>query len=347
MLSDRRWLDAETRVDFLDDLLDRIEAALERLEARAESLAPAGGMTQGRMSAGHFAYLAIREQAKTLNAMIERLDRAVEASLRPPTKNLRKGGRAPQQPGPVRPMLRRVPDIRNAWQQLLAGHGLPAAPMVTESDEHLPRLRNLTSDLLDELALLDAMVAGAAAEDGARRDQRLCDADQPGQRQLLLLRSQSDNAPLDALAQAYRAAFARQHGVSVDGLPPSPAGVSAAFPRTAKALLIDIPGGAGIFAGEQGTHLFISGGGAAGLLPVDVRLVPLGEDANAHLAAHAAVQPNVDRDRRDPSVIRIYGAITITLDLRTGLSCDGKYGGEVMRTMLLKVLPLPQEVLEH
>jgi hypothetical protein len=172
VLDDPAWADPHARLDLLDDLLDAADAALARLEEQAERLSPTGGrLTQGAMSVRHFAYLAAREQAKAAGAAFDRLDRAVEAAARPVDPKQRKGGRPPHKAGPGRPRARRLADVRAAWARLLAGGGLPdAPPPPADPYDPLESLRDAAADLLDDLALLAAMVnpaGGSAPHDAA------------------------------------------------------------------------------------------------------------------------------------------------------------------------------------
>ncbi|HEX8914102.1 MAG TPA: AAA family ATPase, partial [Humisphaera sp.] len=118
VLLDPAWADPAERLGLVDDLLDRAEAALARLEARAEALAPERGMQQGRMSASHFAYLAIREQAKTVGNLIGWIDRVADQAAKPPERNVRAGARRGPQARP-RPAVRRGIGAAAAWQHLV------------------------------------------------------------------------------------------------------------------------------------------------------------------------------------------------------------------------------------
>jgi hypothetical protein len=184
-------------------------------------------------------------------------------------------------------------------------------------------------ELVQECALLEAMLS-----DGAER---------------LLLSLRPVGGPettlTTKLAGAYLNLFSRQNGFVATRLEK--------LDEWCEWMVLEMPGAAAIFHGEQGTHLFYPP--HENVLPVQLVATPLAEHEDAAtvardqmtarerwraLVAAGEASPESDAHPLGP-VVRIYDPAVATLDLRTGLLCPNLALGEDLRRFILAALPLP------
>jgi hypothetical protein len=187
------------------------------------------------------------------------------------------------------------------------------------------------AELLQDCANLDALV-GAGGE---------------GDRALLHLRAVggADAMRVDELRDAYLHLFPKTYGFSAARV----CGEESGGPF----LLLEMPAVGRLITGEVGTHLIYARG--AGVLPVQVVRVAMANDQDAAEAvakhcrarqtwreavATGAAAPDGDPHPLGP-VVRVYDPESATLDLRTGLLCDGMPRGDDLRRFILAALPLP------
>jgi hypothetical protein len=157
-------------------------------------------------------------------------------------------------------------------------------------------------------------------------------------------------AVLDEFGEAYLHLFPKSFGFSAARV--------ACEAAVGAVVLLEMPAIGRLVGGEIGTHLFYLAG--QHVLPVQVRRVPLGArdsaaDASAvdlgarrdwcAKVAAGAVAPDSDPHRLG-DVIRVYDAGCATLDLRTGLLCDGLPRGEDLRRFILAAMPVPASLAE-
>ena len=139
-------------------VLDCIESAIDRVDEAVAALEPAGQLTQGTLSAGHYRYLAVRElieqasAGRSSPAGSPRLDAAAGAGRRPcpgpgthrPSKKL-----LAMTDGDTRLALRAAADIESQM-----------AAMESEPAEFGERLSDQLVEVIGETAMLDA-IAGS------------------------------------------------------------------------------------------------------------------------------------------------------------------------------------------
>jgi hypothetical protein len=323
-------------VDFADRdaVLTRAEEFLNEVEARNPA-AVAGAAGDGKvvrvsadaLSAAHFRYFAIREQIGRIDAMIRQIDQAAESAAKRAAAGRRiLGQRVSRTKAPKR--LRRVDPSRAEYAAVLAARDVHAqlAELAesAEADEQDERL----ADLLGECAMLAAL-----ERSGAGRD-----------RMLVEIRYVSEPPTgvqiANVMREAYLRVFARRYGFSS-------AVVEVAEDETSQFVLLEMPGVAGVFEGERGTHLMYPAG--ENLVPVQVNLIPLVEGADSAVAAkehlasrrrwREAVAAGRGRVEEDPTplgpVVRVYDPGSVTLDLRTGLLCPSLATAEDVRRFIV------------
>jgi hypothetical protein len=155
----------------------------------------------------------------------------------------------------------------------------------------------------------------------------------------------------NVLREAYLHLFGKRYGFSSTWL-------EELWSEESDFVVLEMPGIVGVMEGERGTHLMYPP--HENLVLVQVNLIGLaeGEDAGkaarAHVARRAAWREGIGRGERsvddDPTpilpVVRIYEPQSVTLDLRTGLLCEGMPAGEDVRRFVVAALPVPPRLSE-
>ena len=323
------------------DVMDRIDAVIQRVGVALDRSQSAGELTQGALSPANFRYLAIRELMEQIRQTAERLDRLVvsprrrSAISRPKVQAPRAAKKLmAMSNGDVRICLRAAADLESH----LAAMELDPPPFGDSAQDQL-------IELVRDTAMMD-MIAASGERDAK------C---------LVWLRSPNHDAAaeLTALTTAYASMFASNLGLSVSELPPinsrpnDPSlSESSGEPSRQRALLMEMPGIARVMAGEHGTHLFTGWG--RGTVVIQAIIVPAG-DRNAAEILHEL--QSTDRNWRaavrvgdvavDPfelqPVLRIYDGGSMTVDLRSGLAVKGLPLASEMRKFIVSQLPMPVE----
>jgi ATP-dependent Clp protease ATP-binding subunit ClpA len=306
----------------VDHLLTRVEQYVNAVEAKNAS-GGAGRVSADALSPEHFCYFAVREQIQRIDRLVEQIDRAVA-----------------RQGNPNRSTPRLKPQRR---MRTLARDGDDYAALLTAGDVH-GRLAELwaraaivgetpgerVAELLHECAHLESMAAAG-----------------PDDRVLLHLRPIGgvDAAILAEFGEAYLHLFPKSFGFSASRVD--------CDETVGAVVLLEMPAIGRLVDGEIGTHLFYASG--QHVFPIQVRRVPLGAADSASDAvaidqqarrdwcarvAAGTVAPDSDPHRLG-EVIRVYDSSRATLDLRTGLMCDGLPRGEDLRRVILAARPLP------
>ncbi|HEY7116530.1 MAG TPA: AAA family ATPase, partial [Tepidisphaeraceae bacterium] len=318
----------------IDATLARVEEFVNQIEAAnaaAEQRGAAIRLSADALSAAHFRYFAIREQIQRIDRMIQQIDHAIAQQSNPTRRTPR-----------VKPQrrLRTLAARENGLAELLATGDVHRrlaelagrAAIVGES----PRER--LTELLQECAQLQVMAATP-----------------PGADRVLLhihpITADDNSKALTSFRDAYRHLFARQHGFSATilDLPDSPG----------QFILLEMPAIARLIAGEAGTHLLHATGET--VTPVQLMILPLSPEqdpqaaARQHLAARRQWRHQLATGRSSPDddpwplgpVIRIADPALATLDLRSGLLCDGLPRGDDLRRFALASLPIPETLLSR
>jgi ATP-dependent Clp protease ATP-binding subunit ClpA len=324
-----------------DDALDGAEAAVTRVEHTIAALEPRGGLRQDQLGAAAFRYLALREHARHLRRRIDRIDRLLEQRRRKPVA--RSG--VVRNPGAMsykRTVVRRNDRFgRSMWKELMAAESTRAhlADDVFAAGEPVEEIEASLAELAQDAALLEAMSAESEGND----------------RCLLLVRplTSGSSGEWEMLAAAYASAFdPKFHHFTAEHIDAGGIGEPVALVR------VEMPGCRRIFAGEEGTHLFLPAAG--GTLPVQVFVFPLGADdagtmiARKIYARRAAWRTGLNTGsgemREDPfrlaPVVRVYDATRGTVDLRTGAVAPAEASALDVRRLMLASLPVPIEMLE-
>ena len=311
----------------VDDVLTRVEEYVNGVEARtaAADAGAAARVSADALSAEHFRYFAIREQIRRIDRTVEQIDHAVARRQNPNRKT-------PRFKPPRR--VRSVARGADGYEALLAAgdvHGRLAelARLAVEIGD-APEAQ--VADLLQDCAHLDVI---AGAEPG-------------GDRAVLHLRAigGSDLSAVGELRDAYLHLFPRSCGFSAIRVDREES--------AGQFVLLEMPAIGRLIASEVGTHLFHVR--EAGVVPVQVVAVDLGNgrDVGEAVAKHCrarkawreAVAGGAAAPDGDPhplgSVVRVYDPGSATLDLRTGLLCDGLPRGEDLRRFILAALPIPE-----
>jgi ATP-dependent Clp protease ATP-binding subunit ClpC len=316
----------------LDATLTRVEEYVNHIEATAVAGndSASSRVSADNLSAAHFRYFAVSEQIGRIDRMVQQIDQAV---ARQPNLNRRTPRIRPQR------RLRALPGNTNGQGDLLTAsdvHGRLAelaarALPLGDAPEHR------AAELLHECALLDVMTSDAPENDRALLH-------------LHAIGSGGRDLPfLTEFAQACLHLFPKSTGLSASLLD-----LPDANPRD-RVLLLEMPAICRLLTGEIGIHLFYAPGQV--LVPVQVTATPLAADANPEaIARELSPSPGTPGAGRGEAsshgsnhsathplgrVIRIYDPDSVTLDLRSGLLCDGLPRGEDLRRFLLAALPVP------
>jgi ATP-dependent Clp protease ATP-binding subunit ClpA len=302
-------------IDDRDALLDRVEDYLNKVEAD-HAAAPAR-LSADNLSAEQFRYLAISEQIKRIDRLIQRIDNPPRGRPRATTRNK-----------PAGRMKRLIADAADllARGDLHARLGERVARAQPVEDEG-------ARELLREVALLRAVVDESSAD------------------RVLVFISPVGSPPDGLLApmlQAYLRVFSKPYGFSasrvVEGetvvLLLEMPGIGAVVRGEAGTHLVCAPG-EGLLPVRVSVEPL-----AAAAEPAAVARERLAarERWRSAVAAGTAL-PEEDPEPLGP-IVRIYDPVLATLDLRTGLVCPGWPWAEELRWFLLAGLPLPEGVLE-
>ena len=339
---------ARLPMDDPDLVLDCVEDAAVRIEESAAALDPGRGaaLTQGALSADHFRYLAVRDQARRVATLVERVDAALDrkASSSKAQRTHYTPGRAPRYK-----RLTRYDSVgKYLWRHLLSQESLHShlsdvVGAEVEAD-HAPggneEIADRLCELVGEVALLEAMAAGGA------------------DRVLVCVRFLAGIQSVEAamLQSSYENMFRARYGVSATWLHRQHLGDDLVAPGVAW-MLLEMPAAERVLAGEVGTHLFVPA--HENVMPAQVSVVPLSEGQDppsavreflgrrerfrAEMVAGRA-SPADDPWRLGP-VVRVYDPAA-TVDLRTGLASKGWPEAHEFRRFVLAQLPLPAELTE-
>jgi hypothetical protein len=317
-----------------EDVLDAAEAFLARVEG--EMVQSDDQITQGKISAEQFRYLALREQVRHLRQMVARIDRQIGAKSGP--KRAGPGVRAAVRAAKRKKLLLIQDAGSKLWKALSAaeavGSRLAEFSEPEDDGDHQP-IREQVVELAEESALLATM----AAEDAVDRA-------------LIFLRAPGDAGEAfgHAIGRWYEQAFDKQYGTTV-------ARVAAAkerrmLPEHFDVLLAEMPNAHRVLHGEEGTHLLMAPG--KGIVPVQVWVAPVREDEDAmevikaFFAKHRRWRETLEGDDplRHLPVVRVCDPESATADLRTGLVARGLPDAHEARRFMVAGLKLPPELEE-
>lgn len=316
------------RVPLVDtnELMDRIEDSLVRVEADAESSHPQGEIIIGGSNTSQLPNFFIREQARRVGRMLDRADDrlAREATTVGGARNVRHTGRASsrratsaagskskRQLAKLEPGLVVIDNslLGQNLYRLLQDCALQSIPYGDHFSDYL-------LDLIREAALLDSL-----------------NADGPPEKTWLAIASldEQGRAACVRLRDLYRALFEREFGCTAE-LPDS--STAARLREKVKpqghfeSLSLDGPLASVLAPLEAGTHLFVSP-----------------DEGYTPLVVSSRISSASEQDGLPP-VLRIYSDPGATFDIRSRLLARGPLGKAELRAFVLSALPLPRELIE-
>ncbi len=320
-LVDAAPMEPAVALELLDraELLDRLDAGLERIERTLDALRPEGPLDVEALAPEQYRYFAASEQLRRVRGIWRREhERSRRPSSPAPTSRTAFVNTARQRLV-VRNINSRGKGLRQLWREILAAEDVRAylreALMVVEEAAHDAAV----AEIAREAALLGVMAAA-----GRRR------------RGLVVLRS-LENAAHDGRERLYRLhreLFEEGFELDVEQVAPG----SRASPLAFDALVVAGPHALELARATAGTHMFMS---PAPFAPVEVAVRPL-EDGEEAAEAARTFGPRRQREPFAP-VVRVYGPDGAAVDLRTGLVTLSEPTVSDLRSFLLATLPhLPE-----
>ncbi len=320
-------------------LLERVKAAVARIESQVADLRPRGPITLGQIDPKHLRYYRMKEQAEKIRELCRKIADESEAA------RLSSVG-VPSLPHGSRPrrmrkeLLADIPGKHNYLGELAAAQDIHAyikelasntSTTVDQRDEDL-------AQVVREVALLEAM-AGDPGEPPVERVLVFCQALQPD-----LLQARES-----ALCQLYARCFPKLGGLETRCYSDAAGTLS-----RASRLLIEGPHALRLAQIEEGTHLFCPAHGS--VVPVVGRVLPLAPGVSPEtalesywdrrrdwLGALAEEKASVDDDPFPLlPVLRIVDARGTVLDLRTNSTAPNLLTS--LEAFILGALPTPPEL---
>lgn len=311
-------------LDDTNELMDRIEDSLLRIETETEGLRPSGeiiiGDSKSTDAAKQLQHFFVREQTRRVSRMLDRADDRLAREAK---------GR-----GSARPSGRAVPAVSGKNKRQLAKFEMP--PVIDDAmlGQNLYRfLQDCAStsipygdhvgdylqDLIREASLLDAISATIPVERAAEKTWlTIASLDERGRAVCIRLRD------------LYRSLFEREFGCTTS-LPDSS---QTARLREAvgphghfESLTLNGPLASVLAPLESGTHLFVS---------ADEGYTPLVVSSHTRIGS-------VSNDGLPP-VLRIYSDPGATFDVRSRLLARGPLTKAELRAFILSALPPPREL---
>ena len=346
--------DANELVDRVDDCLIRIEADTQRLRPQGEIII---GDRDAASATRHLQHFLVRDQARRVARMIDRADDrlGLEATTLGGARNVRLTGRTSFRPG------RTAPGVRSKSRRQLAKldtnhtsakQSTTEKPSVVVDDSLLGQnlyrfLQDCASqstpygdsvgdylqDLMREAALLDVL-RGTLPGDSLEPAEHGLEPTVPG-KIWLTIASLDDHgrAACIRLRDLYRTLFEREFGCTTS-LPDSSMAIRLKERVKSQGHLecvgLDGPLASVLAPLEAGTHLFVSPDEGYTALVV---------------STCTDMDPESTVSRDQPPVLRIYSDPGATLDIRSRLLAPGTLGKAELRAFILSALPLPRELI--
>jgi ATP-dependent Clp protease ATP-binding subunit ClpA len=300
-----------------NELMDRIEDSLVRIENETEGLHPPGeiiiGDSKTANTARQLQHFFIREQARRVGRMLDRADERLERAA---TASSRHSGRTVAA-GKSKRQLVKLDSVVAALDDSLFGQNLYRLlqDCASQGASYGDHIDDYLQDLLREAAMLDALSAMTPEKTWLT----ITSLDEHGRAACIKLRD------------LYRALFEREFGCTT--APPD----SSTLARLRKvlgphghfeSLSLDGPLANVLAPLEAGTHLFVS---------PDEGYTPL------VVSSRTAID-SVGKEGLPP-VLRIYSDPGATLDIRSRLLARGPLGRAELRAFILSALPPPRELI--
>jgi ATP-dependent Clp protease ATP-binding subunit ClpC len=298
-------------------VIDRVRAAVDRIERGTIDLRPEGAVDTGAVEPSHHRYFAIREQSRRVLDLCRRLEERLAAS-RSQSKSQNRGRHLQSHQSSLRWVsglrlwqdLIEAPGLRNYIRELAAG----AAPFGE-------RVEDFVAGIVLEAALLETLnQSGNSARSKA----------------LVSVRSIGHGSRIQraSLAGLYAKMLADQFGFDVKMI----GGDKTAEGGDVQVLVVNGLAAQSIVDAERGIHLFFPG--YDHIVPIYVNWSAIGSDKEVpEISARMLEEPFGEE------TIRVYEDGGSVLDVRTGLMTLRTPTPRELRTFVLSRLRLPEEVV--
>jgi ATP-dependent Clp protease ATP-binding subunit ClpA len=311
-----------------NELMDRLEDHLVRIEADTELLRPQGEIIIGGSSDGNatsqLQHFFVREQTRRVTRMLDRADDrlARKATSLGGARNVRLTGRASSRrgvsavPGRSKRQLAKLDPVLFSIDNNLFGQNLYRLLQncALQSRLYGEDIADYLQDLVREAALLDALaiVSGPPAKTWLT----IASLDEQGR------------AACKRLRDLYRTLFEREFGC-VTAPPDVRIKEEVKSHGHFEVLSLDGPLASVLAPLEAGTHLFVS---------PDESYTPIVVSSRTSTASSEHELEGL------PPVLRIYSDSGVTLDIRSRLLARGSLGRAELRAFVLSALPPPREL---
>lgn len=292
-----------------NELMDRIEDCLMRVEADSERLRPQGEIIIGDRNAAdatkQVQHFFVRDQARRVARMLDRADERIEGEKTSSKRRLAGPRKSKRQLAKL--------DMLTAIDDSLFGQNLYRLlqDCASQSIAYGDHIDDYLQDLIRETALLDAL-SGAVPSD-EKTWLTIASLDEHGRTGCVRLRD------------LYRALFEREFGCTTTLPVREVIGPHGHF----ESLSVDGPLANVLAARETGTHLFVSPD--EGYMPLVV-------------SSHRGIDLVNKTPNGLPPVLRIYSDPGATLDIRSRLLARGPLGRAELRAFILSALAIPREL---
>jgi hypothetical protein len=291
-----------------NELMDRIEDCLMRVEADSERLRPQGEIIIGDRNAAdatkQVQHFFVRDQARRVARMLDRADERIEGEKTSSKRRLAGPSKSKRQLAKL--------DTLTAIDDSLFGQNLYRLlqDCASQSVAYGDHIDDYLQDLIRETALLDAL-SGAIPSD-EKTWLTIASLDEHGRAGCVWLRD------------LYRTLFEKEFGCTVA------LADSSMTTGHCESLRLDGPLARVLAPLEAGTHLRVS---------PDEGYTPL------VVSSHTGFD-SVSREPGGlPPVLRIYSDPGATLDIRSRLLARGPLGRAELRAFILSSLPTPRELI--
>lgn len=305
-------------------IVARVESVVLRIEEAAGHLRPEGAIVPEEIQPEHERYFAIKEQARLVKIVSERLTvRLSRPKGRPPSHS--RGRHLPSD----RISLRQV-GPGELWRELMAAENTQGylRDLAAKTPPYGERVEDHLGDLVREASLLKLL-----SED---------DDTQSNSKVIICVRSlgESGQRQREMLSMLYVKLFGSQFGLKVKRLDlPSESTIG-----DADLLIVSGPQAHTLARIEEGRHLFCPA--HEGLVPIEVRFLALADDGEANsLFDREDLNLGETTAPSDAVTIRVYEENGVALDLRSGLMTMRMPTPQELRALVLSILPLPEELL--
>ena len=328
--------------------LQKLEAALAKLEKKVAEISPSGAFDASNLSPTLYHYFQIKGQLRRMEAICRNLSQRIAANNKTAiAKKPIKPNRKPT--GYKETFLYRCVDYTGLWQQLFAAEDIHFAlqEMMAQSSLISRSMTDQLSEAAQEFALLELM-----AETDPNNSQQIVLYIHPLANKI----TDSKVTPQNALAEAYLHLFNSKLGLESSLIEQNK--IISAFD---KVILVSNAHALPLVEKEVGTHLFLDSNGQ--LNPVSVQcfvidgatdpLMPIKDYIKSYenwlkLFANEEKLAS-DNPAAILPVIRIYEKDNLVLDLKTGLVSDLRSSGESLvptakelHTFLLSAMKCPK-----